>query len=200
MASSMASSSSPPQAVLETIYKVLEINYEATVIEFEDTYKRLNISQNPDEISETSFTGLEINSQPTVEDIDNFCKRLAMAQCPESAKFAGDDASLDFFNSDIMLTSASAYSKSGIVGLSSLDNVPGPTAEGETKRLEGRTTAWPDDGLLQSFRNEGEYRDKLALLAARNGYHSHEWIETQNKLDRETGWSEEVVKIAAKLG
>lgn len=199
----MASSSSPPLAVLETIYTFLEINYEATLIELEDTYKRLNISQNPDEVSDTSCTALEINSQPTVEEIDDFCKRLVIAQCSESAPFAGDGASLDFFNSDIILTLASAYPKSGIAGLSSLDNVPEPTAEEEAKRLEGRTTAWPDDGLLESFRKEGEYRDKLTLLAARNEYHSHEWIETQNKLDRElhyqTGWREEVENIAAEL-
>lgn len=85
-----------------------------------------------------------------------------------------------------------------------MDNVPEPAAEEEAKRLEGRTTAWPDDGLLESFRKEGEYRDKLALLGARNEYHSHEWIETQNKLGRElhyqTGWREEVEKIMAELG
>lgn len=76
--------------------------------------------------------------------------------------------------------------------------------EEEAERLEGRTTAWPDDGLLESFRKEGEYRDTLALLAAWNEYHSHEWIETQNKLDREllyqTGWREGVEKVVAELG
>lgn len=200
----MALLSSPPQAVLERIYTVLEIDYEATLKELEDTYKCINISQHPDKLSETSCTGLEINLQPTVEKMVDFCTGLAMAQCPESARFTGDDASLDLFHSNIVLTSASAYPKSGIAGLSSLDNVPEPTAEEEAKILEGRTTAWPDDGLLESFRKEGEYRDKLALLGARNEYHSHEWIETQNKLDRElhyqTGWREEVEKIMAELG
>lgn len=99
----MASSSSPSQAVLETIHTVLEIDYEATVKELDDTYKRLNIPQYPDKVSETTnCTGLESNSQPTVEEMDEFCKRLAMAQCPGSAPFAGDDASLNFFNSDMI--------------------------------------------------------------------------------------------------
>lgn len=201
----MASSSIPSQAVLETMGTDSEIDYEATVQELDDAYKRLNISQHSDKDLDTSFTRLEINSQPTVEDMDEACKRLAMFQYPESAPFAGDDASLNFFNSDIILgTSASADRKSGIAGLSSSDNVPEPTAEEEAKRLEGRTTAWPDDKLLESFRKEGEYRDKLALLAARNEYYSLEWLETHNKLDREllyqTGWREDVEKIAAELG
>lgn len=199
----MASSSCPPQAALKTNCTGLEIDWEATVQELGDNYKRLTISGRPAEVSETSCTGLEINSLETVEEIDDFCKRLATAQHPQSAPFTGDDASLNALYSDI-LTSVSAFPKSGRAGFSSLDNVTEPTADEEAKRLEGRTTAWPDDGLLESFRKEGEYMDKLALLAARNEYHSREWIETRNKLDRElhyqTGWREELEKLAAEFG
>lgn len=200
----MASSSILSQAVLGIMDTDSEIDYEATVQELDDAYKCLNISQHSDEDLDTSFTRLEISSQPTLEDMDEACKLLATFKYPESSPFAGDDASLKIFNSDIILTSASPDPRSGIAGLSSSDNVPEPTAEKEAKRLEGHTTAWPDDKLLESFRKEGEYRDKLALLAARNEYYSLEWLETHNKLDRElfyqTGWREDVEKIAAELG
>lgn len=198
----MASSSSPPQDVSETGYTVLEIAYKAMVKELEDTYKRLTISQYPDKVSEMKRTGLEFNPQATLEEIDNVCKRLAMAEHPESAPFAGDEESLDSFNPDIILPPPSAFRNSGIAGLSSFDNVTEPTADEEAKRLEGRTRA--DDGLLESFRKEVGYKNKLALLEAGNEYHSHEWIETQNKLDRElnyqTGRRKVLEELANELG
>lgn len=97
----MASSSSPPQAVLETKYTVLKFDYEARIKKFEDTYRRPSLSQHSDKLSKTSCTGLEINSQPTVKKMNDFGNHLALNQNPESAPFTGDEASLDFLILDV---------------------------------------------------------------------------------------------------
>lgn len=198
--------SQPPDKAPEMYYTSLEVNSQAlTVEELENAYKRQSISQPPDQASEIYPKFLEVDSQANIKEFEDARKRLAILAIfghPESVRDAEYDTSVNTFNSDIQ-GSASASPRSVIAGLSSLDD-HNETVDEEARRLEGRATAWPDDGLLQSFRKEIEYKNKLTFLAVGSEFGTHEWVETQKKLDSElryqSGWREDVERLAAELG